>query len=55
MMVFVNDGVSFAAGDQVPIDGEGRDERDREREGEAPPEKQAAEPGVLSVGAVRRR
>src|SRR5215211_4988242 len=46
MMMLVDDGVSFAAGDQVPVDGKGCDEGDREREGEACPEKQAAEPGV---------
>src|SRR5215203_6977294 len=45
-VVLVDDGVSFSAGDQVPVDGEGRDERDRERDGEASPEKQVAEPRV---------
>jgi hypothetical protein len=43
-VVLVDDGVAFAAGDQVPVDGEGGDER--EREGEATPEKEAAEPSV---------
>ena len=41
-VVLVDDGVAFAAGDQVPVDRKRRDERDREREGEAAPEKETA-------------
>jgi hypothetical protein len=38
-VVLVDDGVASAPRDQVPVDRKRRDEGDREREGEASPEK----------------
>ncbi len=49
-VVLVDDGVALAAGDEVPVDREGRDERHRKRESEATPEQEAAEPSVHRAG-----